>query len=105
VKEGLGLERLMRISNALCAEKDAEDAIRQVALNVCSTGHPAIIYISRVTKDMNFEHFLSFGVNEDARQATKTLDAFLIPVLNQALASDEIFFKISTKLFWRVFLM
>ena len=89
----MNLDRLMRISTALCTEKDPESAIRSVALNVCQTGSPAIIYISRITKDLTFEHFLSFGVRENARRATEIIDSLLIPIFNHAITTDEILFQ------------
>lgn len=86
----MDLDRLMRISNVLSTEKCSSEVVRYLALNVCTESLPAILYISKVTEDLKFHHFLSFGVSESAIEATKVLDATQVPLFNKLISSNEI---------------
>lgn len=86
----MDIERLVRISNTLATEKDKNEAIKFLALNVCSESLPAIIYISKITKYLQFEHFLSFGVNPKSLESTRKLEASAVPIFNRLITSDEI---------------
>lgn len=86
----MDLERLVRISNTLATEKDRNEAIKFLALNVCFESLPSIVYISKITPALHFEHFLSFGVNPKSLDVTKELDVSQVPIFNRLISSDEV---------------
>ena len=89
----MDVERLMRIGNVLASEKDRAEAIRYLAMNVCVDCLPTIVYISKLNSELKFEHFLSFGVSSESLEATRILDAALIPEFNEIISSNQILIR------------
>lgn len=89
----MDIDRLMRISNVLSSEKDQSEAIRFLALNVCSECLPTIVYISKITPQLKLEHHLSFGVTPENLEATRLIDASLVPEFNKLISNDEILIR------------
>lgn len=89
----MDIDRLMRLSNVFAAEKSKEEAIRYLALNVCQNCLPAIVYISEITSELRFKHYVSFGVSSDSLESTRNMDATLVKTFNQVITNDQLVFQ------------
>lgn len=102
----MDLARISRIAERLSVEKDLRTAIHYIALNVCSSGEPARIYLARLDHNLMLHHLASFGFSDEFVANNSSFNLLLDPVLNEAITSqtvmirnrDAAYFKLSADL-------
>ncbi len=89
----LDLARLNRIAERLSVEKDLRTAIHYIALNVCSSGEPARIYLARLDDNLTLHHVTSFGFSEEFIANNSSFNLLINPLLNEVITSQTVMIR------------
>lgn len=89
----LDLARLNRIAERLSVEKDLRTAIHYIALNVCSSGEPARIYLARLDDNLTLHHVTSFGFSDKFIVNHSSFNLLINPLLHEAITSQTVMIR------------
>ena len=99
----LDLARLSRIAERLSVEKNLRTAIHFLALNVCSSGEPARVYLARLDDNLTLHHVASFGFSDKFIANNSSFSLFINPVLNEAITSQTVMIRNRDKEYLKLF--
>lgn len=87
------LLRLSNIADYLTYEKSLDNAIQFVAMNVCSSGRVAQIYLARLHNDFSFTHISSFGFGNRNNANLRDFDRAEFDLMSKAIHSKEVIIR------------